>query len=108
MTLATVTANTVPTKEAFVAWMQDEFFTDRTLAAALGCHHTTVWKWATGRTTLDSIAWIACRAVAGNNRDRERRRKSLVAVEDADQRRLAAMRGSGTARREAEAAAASR
>lgn len=98
----------LPTPDEFGDWMTEECFTDRTLAAALGCHFTTVWKWRTDRTNLNSISWIACRAVAGNARARERRRKSLEAIALADQQSLAAMRGPSDARRAAEVEAARR
>lgn len=103
-----LTSYKVPAAEAFVRWMDEQAFTAPTLAAALGCSRSTVWKWSVGRTTMDSVSWIACQHVAGGAADVRRRRKALEAVVLADQDALKAMRGTGTARRAAEATAARR
>lgn len=95
----------VPTSAAFSEWMAKKSFTTPTLAAALGCSRSTVWKWMTGRTSMDSITWLACQYVAGTAADARRRRQSLLAVDEADESRLAAMRAAPAARRAAEAAA---
>lgn len=96
----------IPTPEQFSAWMDEEHFTDRTLAAALHVSRSTVWKWRTQRHPLDWVTWLACQRVAGNATDRRRRQRSLAAVAAADEAASTAVSRTASARVAAEAAAA--
>lgn len=80
------------TPEAFDQWMTEQAFTNDTLGAALHCSRATVWKWRAGQHPVDWVTWVACVAVAGDDRDRKARIRAAESIEEAKEQASALVR----------------